>query len=90
MEAKNLHYSMIIQWEPTGQIYVVTVPELEGCVTHGKTYEEAVSQGQEAIEAWVMGEDPATLPAPNYYALDDEDDQRQDSAAETAPASGSH
>jgi predicted RNase H-like HicB family nuclease len=86
MEAKNLHYSMIIQWEPLDKIYVVTVPELEGCVTHGKTYEEAVAQGQEAIEAWVMGEDVATLPAPDYYPLDDEDG-RQAPATEAAPAS---
>jgi len=86
MDATDMHYSMIIQWEPTGQIYVVTVPELEGCVTHGKTYEEAVRQGMDAIDTWVMGEDPATLPAPSYYPLDD--DEYQESATEAAPASG--
>lgn len=56
-------------------------------MTHGKTYEEAVAQGREAIEAWVMGEDPATLPAPDYCPLDD-GDERQAPAAEAAPASG--
>lgn len=81
-----MHYSMIIQWEPTGQIYVVTVPELEGCVTHGKTYEEAVHQGMDVIDAWVIGEDPATLPVPSYYPLDD--DEYQESATGAAPASG--
>jgi Uncharacterized conserved protein len=86
MDAKDVHYSMLIQWEPTGQIYVVTVPELEGCVTHGKTYEEAVRQGMDAIDTWVMGEGPATLPAPSYYPLDD--DEYQESATEAAPASG--
>lgn len=48
-----LHYSMIIEWDPEDQIYVARVPELPGCVTHGKTYEEAVKQGQDAIESWI-------------------------------------
>lgn len=47
------HYSMSIQWEATGQIYVVTVPELPGCKTHGVSYEEAIRQGRDAIESWV-------------------------------------
>lgn len=64
-----MHYSMMIQWEPQGRVYVVTVPELPGCVTHGNTYEEAVRQGMDAIDTWVMGEDPATLPAPQFYQL---------------------
>jgi predicted RNase H-like HicB family nuclease len=70
VNAKDLHYSMVIQWEPTDGIYVVTVPELPGCVTHGGTYEEAVQQGLDAIDTWVMGEDPATLPPPNTYQID--------------------
>ena len=48
------HYSMIIQWDSRGDIYVVRVPELPGCVSHGRTYEEAVKQGQDAIESWIM------------------------------------
>ncbi len=51
-----LHYSMIIEWDPEDRIYVVQVPELPGCVTHGSTYEEAVRQGQDAIESWIDAE----------------------------------
>lgn len=47
------HYSMVIEWDPNDKIYVVRVPELSGCVTHDKTYEEAVRQGQDAIESWI-------------------------------------
>lgn len=47
------HYSMFIQWSDEDQIYIVTVPELPGCKTHGKTYEEAVKQGKHAIEGWI-------------------------------------
>jgi predicted RNase H-like HicB family nuclease len=46
-------YSMDIQYDPIDQIYVVTVPELPGCRTHGKTYEEAVRQGRDAIISWI-------------------------------------
>jgi len=49
----NFHYSMNIQWDEDDSIFVVTVPELSGCMTHGKTYEEAVKRGEEAIEGWV-------------------------------------
>lgn len=44
-------YSMYIQWSDEDQVYIVTVPELPGCKTHGKTYVEAVKQGQYAREA---------------------------------------
>jgi antitoxin HicB len=47
------HYSMFIQWDPEDHIYVVTVPELPGCMTHGRTYEEAIRQGKDAIESWI-------------------------------------
>ena len=49
----EFHYSMIIQWDEDDKIFVVNVPELPGCMTHGKTYEEAVEQGKEAIEGWL-------------------------------------
>ena len=47
------HYSMVIQWSVLDNTYIVTVPELPGCKTHGDTYEEAVKHGQEAIESWI-------------------------------------
>ncbi len=47
------HYSMYIQWDADDHIYVVTVPELPGCRTHGATYEEAIKQGRDAIESWI-------------------------------------
>ncbi len=70
-KAGDLHYSLIIQWEPLGQVYVVTFPEFPGLHTHGKTYEEAVTQAQDAIETWIDDEDPATLPQPQFFQLDE-------------------
>lgn len=69
--AEKLHYSLIIEWDPRGDgVYVVTVPELPGCRTHGATYAEAVAQAAEAIESWVEGAigDGETPPSPHHYA----------------------
>ena len=47
------HYSMVIKWDPRDDIYIVDVPELPGCRTHGKTYEEAIKNALEVIELWI-------------------------------------
>jgi len=44
---------MVIIWSDEDQAYIVTVPELAGCKTHGNTYEEAVQQGKDAIRSWI-------------------------------------
>lgn len=68
-EATQLHYSLRVEWDPRDAIYVVTVPELPGCRTHGDTYETAIARAQEAIASWVSGatEDGEPLPAPRHY-----------------------
>ena len=58
------HYSMLIQWDKDDCIYVVTVPELPGCRTHGETYEEAVQQGKDAIASWIMVAEELGRPVP--------------------------
>lgn len=59
-------YSMRLDWDPDDAIFVVTVPELPGCMTHGGTRAEAVKNGEEAIASW-LGASAAfgdTIPAP--------------------------
>ncbi len=70
------HYSMVLEWDPRDQIYVVTVPELPGCRTHGDTLEEAVRQGRYAIESWVdaMRYWGRPIPEPKNFDLGDDDD----------------
>ena len=46
-------YSMYLQWDDKARIYIVTVSELPGCMTHGETLEEAIQQGRDAIESWI-------------------------------------
>lgn len=46
------HYTAIFQKEQDGG-YTVIIPALKGCVTWGKTIEEAVSMAKEAIESYL-------------------------------------
>lgn len=46
-------YSVTMVWDPDDRIFVVTVPELPGCRTHGETYEEAAANAREVIASWV-------------------------------------
>lgn len=70
--AEHLHYSMIIQWSDEDQAFLVTVPELPGCLTHGATYEEAAQRGEEAIEGWIAANQSQgrPIPAPCVFASD--------------------
>jgi predicted RNase H-like HicB family nuclease len=62
MNEQYNHYSMYFQWSEEDNAYIVTVPELPGCRTHGKTYEEAVRRGQDAIATWIYGSREMGLP----------------------------
>ena len=57
---------MCIQWSEPDQLYIVEVSELPGCKTHGRTYAEAVMQGQDAIASWIDSAlaDGAPIPPP--------------------------
>lgn len=43
---------IIIEKDETGY-FVAEVPALPGCLSQGKTYEEALANIQEAIEGWL-------------------------------------
>lgn len=66
MQTATLHYSMFIQWSERDQAFLVNVPELPGCKTHGDTYEEALKNAQEVIELWIEDAQAhgETVPAP--------------------------
>jgi antitoxin HicB len=58
-----LKYNVIFQEEPEGG-YTVVVPTLRGCVTYGKTLEEARKMAVDAISGFVdcMREDGEDIP----------------------------
>ena len=58
------HYSMVLEWDPEDDIYIVSIPELPGCRTHGRTADEAVEQGRYAMESWIEAAEAAGWPIP--------------------------
>ena len=46
-------YEILIYWSNQDQIFVAEVPQLAGCLAHGKTQIEAVKNINEAIELWL-------------------------------------
>ncbi len=45
-----LKYEIIIYWSNEDQVFVAEVPELPGCLAHGKTQEAALKNAKEAIQ----------------------------------------
>lgn len=60
----------IINWSDDDQCYVVKVPDLPGCMAHGKTRQQAVKMAEEAIELWIetAKEDGVSVPKPSSFA----------------------
>lgn len=62
-------YSMFMSWSEEDQAYIVSVPELPGCMADGKTPEEAVKNAQVIIQEWLECaiEDGDPIPEPNLF-----------------------
>jgi len=63
---KESRYELIIFWEKADQIFVVDVPELPGCMVHGKSKREAITNAELAIDLWIetAKEDGVAIPEP--------------------------
>jgi len=70
MSNQYQRYSMIIAWSDEDRAYIVTVPELPGCRTHGDTYAAAVEQGQDAIDSWITARQASGRPIPAPRTFD--------------------
>ncbi len=46
-------YETIIYWSETDNIFIAEIPDLPGCIAHGKTPIEALQNVGEAIELWL-------------------------------------
>jgi predicted RNase H-like HicB family nuclease len=64
----NSHYSMMIQWSETDQLFLVHLPDFpsQQFVTHGTTYEIAARNGQEVLAMIIeeYTEEGKVLPEP--------------------------
>jgi antitoxin HicB len=80
---ENLKYTMVIQWSEEDQLYLVHFPDFpqQHFITHGKTYSEAASKGQEALSGLiaVLKDNNQPIPEPSIALkpdpseLDDDD-----------------
>jgi len=54
-EYMELPYHIVIQHlnDESGSYYFATVKEFDGCMSHGKTYNAAFKNIQEAMEGWI-------------------------------------
>ena len=59
-------YEVIIYWSDEDNSYVAEVPELPGCMSDGKTYEEALANVRVIIDDWIETalEKGRTIPEP--------------------------
>lgn len=67
-------YSIVIEWSPADQAFVVILPEWAGRyvmpVGDGSTYEEALASAHDALQTFIAHarEDGTALPEPRVYA----------------------
>ena len=64
MDDKEIQYSIELHYDDRDYIYVATIPELEGCMAHGETPEEAVREIQVACELWLETARSSGIPIP--------------------------
>lgn len=59
-------FPVVISWDDRDHIFVASVPMLQGCMTHGETRAEALTNAQEAAELWleVAAQDGDFIPNP--------------------------
>jgi predicted RNase H-like HicB family nuclease len=65
-----MKYSILIQYDERDNIYIAAIPELQGCMAHGDSPKEAMSELQTAMELWLetAKENCTEIPHPRVYA----------------------
>jgi len=46
-------YEIVIYWSAEDEAFIAMVPELDGCMAHGATRNEALANAESAIAAWI-------------------------------------
>lgn len=64
-----MRYKIVIQYDETDKIYVASVPELQGCMAHGKTQREALEEISVVFDMWMREAERMGLeiPAPELF-----------------------
>ena len=64
-------YSIYMYYDIQDQIYVASVPELQGCMAHGETREEALKEIEVAENLWLASAKDMNIeiPKPSFSAM---------------------
>ncbi len=60
------HFTVLLEWDPEGPGYVVSVPALPGCLTQGATVPDALERAREAIAGHVAALIETGQPVPAH------------------------
>lgn len=65
-----MKYSVFIQYDETDNIYIASVPELKGCMAHGRTPSEALKEVSVVCELWLESarEIGKEIPEPSLFS----------------------
>lgn len=66
---KNTNYPVILVWSEADQAFLATCPQLEGCMSHGETREDALCNVAAAIGEWLESAKQMdwTVPVPDTH-----------------------
>ena len=64
-------FQILVAWSPEDQAFVAQVPDLPGCIAHGRSEQDAVENAKSAIELYLedSGENGDSIPEPRQYHL---------------------
>ena len=46
-------YEIIRNWSEEDQVFVADLPELPGCIAHGRSLEAALASALDAVQLWI-------------------------------------
>jgi len=49
----EIKYEVVIYWSDWDNVYLAEVPDLPGCIVHGRSYREAAENVVKAMQLWL-------------------------------------
>jgi predicted RNase H-like HicB family nuclease len=64
-------YQILVAWSPEDRVFVAQVPDLPGCIAHGRSETEARDNARSAIDLYLEDLSAAgdSIPEPRQYHL---------------------
>lgn len=66
---ENYRYMINIFWSEEDQCFLAEVPELEGCLSHGRSEAAALKNAHHAIASWIQAAKKLRHPIPDPLVL---------------------